>query len=101
MASLFRCPKMDWNTSRFLVEACRRAGIRAEVLDPEEAKRLEPAANPALIGAVRVPDGAVDPFRLTSSNILDAMVHGAEIRTYTEVKELIREQDRMRRCEGL
>ena len=45
------------------VEACRKAGIRADILDPEEAKRLEPAANPALIGAVRVPDGAVDPFR--------------------------------------
>ena len=80
--------------SRF-VEACRKAGIRADVLDPEEARRLEPAANPALIGAVRVPDGAVDPFRLTSSNILDATAHGAEIRTYTEVRELIREQDRI------
>ncbi len=77
------------------VEACCKAGIRADVLDPEEARRLEPAANPALIGAVRVPDGAVDPFRLTSSNILDATAHGAEIRTYTEVRELIREQDRI------
>ena len=77
------------------VEACRKAGIRADILDPEEAKRMEPAANPALIGAVRVPDGAVDPFRLTSSNILDAKAHGAEVRTYTEVKELIREQDRI------
>ena len=77
------------------VEACRKAGIRADVLDPEEARRLEPAANPALIGAVRVPDGVVDPFRLTSSNILDATAHGAEIRTYTEVRELIREQDRI------
>ena len=77
------------------VEACRKAGIRADVLDPEEARRLEPAANPALIGAVRVPDGAVDPFRLTSSNILDATAHGAESRTYTEVRELIREQDRI------
>ena len=65
------------------VEACRKAGIRAEVLDPDYARRLEPAANPALIGAVRVPDGAVDPFRLTSSNIIDAKAHGAEIRTYT------------------
>ena len=63
------------------VEACRTAGIRTEILDPALARRLEPAANPALIGAVRVPDGAVDPFRLTSSNILDARAHGAEIRT--------------------
>ena len=77
------------------VEACRRAGIRADVIDPKEALRLEPSANPTLIGAVRVPDGAVDPFRLTASNILDARTHGAEIRTYTEVVELLREQDRI------
>lgn len=77
------------------VEACRRAGIRADVIDPKEALRLEPSANPTLIGAVRVPDGAVDPFRLTASNLLDARTHGAEIRTYTEVVELLREQDRI------
>ena len=77
------------------VNACRRAGIRADIIDPREALRLEPSANPALIGAVRVPDGAVDPFRLTSSNVLDARAHGAEIRTYTEVMELLREQDRI------
>ena len=77
------------------IEACRKAGIRADIIDPAEARRLEPSVNPALVGAVRVPDGAVDPFRLTSSNILDAKAHGAEIRTYTEVRELLREQDRI------
>ena len=77
------------------VDACRKAGIRADIIDPAEARRLEPSVNPALVGAVRVPDGAVDPFRLTSSNILDATAHGAEIRTYTEVRELLREQDRI------
>ena len=77
------------------VEACPKAGIRADIIDPAEARRLEPSVNPALVGAVRVPDGAVDPFRLTSSNILDAKAHGAEIRTYTEVRELLREQDRI------
>ena len=65
------------------------------MLDPDYARRLEPAANPALIGAVRVPDGAVDPFRLTSSNIIDAKAHGAEIRTYTEVTELLRDGTRI------
>ena len=77
------------------VEACRKAGIRADVIDPEEAIRLEPSVNRTLIGAVRVPDGAIDPFRLTSSNILDAKTHGAEIHTYTEVTELLREQNRI------
>jgi glycerol-3-phosphate dehydrogenase len=31
---------------------------------------MEPSVNPALTGAVRVPDGTVDPFRLTASNML-------------------------------
>lgn len=77
------------------VEACRKAGIRADIIDPEEARRMEPSVNPDLTGAVRVPDGAVDPFRLTASNVLDARRNGADIRTYMEVTELIREQDRI------
>ncbi len=77
------------------VEACRGAGIRAEVIDPKEALRLEPSANPSMIGAVRVPDGAIDPFRLTTANILDAKLHGAEVLTYHELLGFIREQDRI------
>lgn len=88
-------PEDGLDYQALFVESCGKAGIRTEILDPEEAKRLEPSVNPSLIGAVRVPDGAVDPFRLTSSNILDAKAHGAEVRTYTEVTELIREQDRI------
>lgn len=77
------------------VESCRAAGIRADIIDPKEALLLEPSANPAMIGAVRVPDGSIDPFRLTAANILDAKAHGAEVLTYHEVLDLIREQDRI------
>ena len=77
------------------VEACRAAGIRADVIDPKEALRLEPSANPAMIGAVRVPDGAVDPFRLTAANVIDAKAHGAEVLTYHEVLDFLREQNRI------
>lgn len=77
------------------VDACRAAGIRADIIDPKEALLLEPSANPAMIGAVRVPDGSVDPFRLTAANVLDAKAHGAEVLTYHEVLDLIREQDRI------
>ncbi len=80
--------------SRF-VEACRAAGIRADVIDPKEALRLEPSANPTMIGAVRVPDGAVDPFRLTTANIVDAKLHGAAVLTYHELLDFVREQDRI------
>ena len=60
-------PEDDIAYQAKFVEACSQAGIRAEIIDPKEALRLEPSANPSLVGAVRVPDGAVDPFRLTAS----------------------------------
>ena len=88
-------PEDDINYQSKFVDACLQAGIRAEVIDPKEALRLEPAANPSIIGAVRVPDGAVDPFRLTSSNIVDAKEHGATILTYHEVLDFLREQNRI------
>ena len=77
------------------IESCLAAGIRAEAIDPKEALLLEPSANPAMIGAVRVPDGAVDPFRLTSANLIDAKAHGAEVLTYHEVLDFVREQERI------
>lgn len=75
------------------VDACEDAGIHTRTLSPSEALRLEPAVNPALLGAVSVPDGSIDPFRLCSANITDAAIHGAVIRTYTEVESLITEGD--------
>ncbi len=40
---------------------------------------------------MKVPDGTVDPFRLTAANMLDAKEHGAVILTAHEVTGLIRE----------
>ncbi|MDE5417419.1 anaerobic glycerol-3-phosphate dehydrogenase subunit A [Labilibaculum sp. DW002] len=77
------------------VDACNTAGISTEVIDPALARRLEPSANPNMIGAVKVPDGSVDPFRLTMSNALDARIHGAELLTQHEVTGFVREQERL------
>lgn len=77
------------------IDACRAAGIRADAIDPKEALLLEPSANPEMIGAVRVPDGAVDPFRLTTANLIDAKLNGAEVLTYHQVEDFIREQNRI------
>ena len=77
------------------VECCRAAGIEAEPISPEEALKLEPSVNPALIGAVKVPDASVDPFRLTMVNVLDAKLHGADILTYHEVTSFIKEDGRV------
>lgn len=88
-------PEDDLKYQDVFVESCLAAGISAEVLDPKEALRMEPAANPELIGAVKVPDGAIDPFRLTTANIIDARRHGAVVKTYTEVTNLIKDKDRI------
>lgn len=88
-------PEDDLAYQATFVESCLKAGISAEVISPEEAKRMEPAVNPDLIGAVKVPDGAVDPFRLVSANILDARLKGAEVLTYHEVTGFIRTQNRI------
>ncbi|MEQ9940979.1 anaerobic glycerol-3-phosphate dehydrogenase subunit A [Pectobacterium aroidearum] len=88
-------PEDDLGWQAQFIASCQQAGIRAQAMDPQEALRLEPAANPALIGAVRVPDGSVDPFRLTAANMIDACEHGAEVLTYHEVIGLIRQGDRV------
>ena len=77
------------------VEACNKAGIKAEAIDPAQAKRMEPAVNPDIIGAVTVPDGAVDPFRLTTANVISAIQHGAEVLTYHKVVNLIMDNNRV------
>lgn len=88
-------PEDDLAFQRTFIDSCLRAGIRAEAIDPKEAIRLEPSVNPALIGAVRVPDGAVDPFRLTVANALDARLHGAKVMKNSEVVGFIKEGERV------
>lgn len=88
-------PEDDINYQANFVNSCLQAGIDAEVIDPKEAVRIEPAANPDIIGAVKVPDGAVDPFRLALSNMLAAKMNGATILTYHEVTGFMIEQGRM------
>ena len=87
-------PEDDMAFQSQFVDACTSAGISTEIIDPALALRMEPSANPNLRGAVKVPDGSVDPFRLTMSNALDARMNGAEILTQHEVIDIIKEQDK-------
>ena len=89
-------PEDSLDYQKTFVEACTKAGIRADIISPEEARRIEPAVNPSLIGAVRVPDASIDPFRLTTANIIDAKRHGAKVRTYVEVVGFIIENGVMK-----
>ncbi|MFM4967820.1 anaerobic glycerol-3-phosphate dehydrogenase subunit A [Aeromonas veronii] len=88
-------PEDDINFQTTFMDACALAGIKTRQLDPGEALRMEPNANPAMIGAIHVPDGTVDPFRLAAANVLDAKEHGARIFTHCKVLGLLRSQDRV------
>ncbi len=92
-------PEDDLMYQAKFVESCRAAGINAKVIDPKEALIMEPSANPDIIGAVQVPDGAVDPFRLTSANVIDAKLHGAKVLVYSEVTGLIKDGDTVKGVE--
>ena len=75
------------------IEACQKAGIDAKAISPSDAKAMEPSVNPSLIGAVVVPDGSVDPFRLCTANVTDAAMHGAKVLVYTQFLDFISEGD--------
>lgn len=82
-------PDDDLDYQRRFIKACLKAGISAEELAPDEALAIEPSVNPKLIGAVRVPDAAIDPFRLTIANVLDAQMHGATVLTNHRVTGIL------------
>ncbi|ASU23903.1 anaerobic glycerol-3-phosphate dehydrogenase subunit A [Vibrio qinghaiensis] len=86
-------PEDDLAFQSTFIDACAQAGITTEPLSAKEALRLEPHVNPNLVGAVKVPDGTLDPFRLCASNVLDAKEHGARIMNKTIVTSLIRQGD--------
>ncbi|MBY8170017.1 anaerobic glycerol-3-phosphate dehydrogenase subunit A [Vibrio fluvialis] len=86
-------PEDELSFQDTFIQACGHAGIETTRLTPKEALALEPNVNPALIGAVKVPDGTLDPFRLCASNVLDAKEHGARMFNRTIVTSLIRQGD--------
>ncbi|MDR3561942.1 MAG: anaerobic glycerol-3-phosphate dehydrogenase subunit GlpA [Negativicutes bacterium] len=65
--------------------ACRQIGIPAAPVSPEEAQRLEPQLTARLAAVYRVPDAAIDGFRLCWQNVISARRYGGEVRNYTEV----------------
>jgi glycerol-3-phosphate dehydrogenase len=73
---------------RFL-RSCEKVGIQTTLLSRDEALEWEPELNPNLLSAVKVPDGAIDPFALVLANATDAEEHGAKILLHTEIISLI------------
>ncbi|MBN8093401.1 anaerobic glycerol-3-phosphate dehydrogenase subunit A [Vibrio vulnificus] len=89
-------PEDDLAFQDTFIQQCTLAGIETKRLTPSQALALEPNVNPALMGAVQVPDGTLDPFRLCASNVLDAKEHGGRIFNHTQVVGLIRQGDQVR-----
>jgi glycerol-3-phosphate dehydrogenase len=71
------------------LRGCRDCGIPAEVLSGAEAREMEPYLAKDVKRAIRVPDGAVDPFRLCVANAASAERHGARIETHAEVVDVL------------
>jgi glycerol-3-phosphate dehydrogenase len=65
-------------------------------LRPEELYALEPALRPGLAGAVSLDEWGIDAFRLCTLNVLDARARGADVRNWTEAREVLREGGKVR-----
>ena len=81
--------------NRFL-EACEEAKIPTTPLSREEALEFESELNPDLVGAVKVPDGAINPFELVLENAKDSERHGGKCILHTAVTSLLKEGDRIK-----
>jgi glycerol-3-phosphate dehydrogenase len=77
------------------IRSCEAVGIDTLPLSPGEALSMEPRLNPRIIGAVRVPDGSIDPFTLVVENTRDAESRGARFLMHTEVVGLVRDGGRI------
>ena len=71
------------------IEACEKAGIEAALLTRDEALALEPGLHPEILSAVKVPDGAIDPFTLVLENARDAERNGAKFLLHTDIRSLL------------
>lgn len=67
------------------VEACGKVGIPVTPLAVQEALRLEPNLSPKIKSVYRIPDAAIDGFRMVWQNAASARKYGGRILTYTEV----------------
>lgn len=83
-----RTPEDDPAFETRWLDACRECGVSAEEVPVSEALRLEPNITPDALAVYRVPDSAVDGFRLVWHNVMSARRYGGDIRTYCRVEKI-------------
>lgn len=75
--------------------ACRQTGVPCEEISIGQMLKEEPALHPAISRCFRVPDAAADSFLAAEANAESARQHGATILTYHEVRQLLRQGQRV------
>jgi glycerol-3-phosphate dehydrogenase len=74
---------------------CRKTGVPVQEISLAEMLRREPLLNPRISRVFEVMDGSADSFLATRSTALSAKEYGADIRTYHNLIDLVREGDRV------
>ena len=68
-----------------LLRACERLGIPAVEVSAEEVLHKEPALSPKIVRAIKIPDGAIDPFHLIRFTLAEAQQLGFPVLPHHEV----------------
>jgi glycerol-3-phosphate dehydrogenase len=64
-------------------------------LSADEVRRLEPAIREDVVGAISLDEWGLNVPRLCVMNALDAADHGATIRTWTQVTDFLRDEEKV------
>ncbi len=75
--------------------ACAASGVPCEEVPVVDLLRREPALNPAIRRAFRVPDASLEPWQLIDANLADARSRGSEARSYHRLVGLERSGQRL------
>ena len=76
-------------------QGCRDTGVPCEEISISQMLKEEPLLNPQISRCFRVPDAGADSFLASECNAASARQYGAEIRTYHQVKKLLRQGDKV------
>ncbi len=75
----------DMEYRRTFLDSCRECGIPCTELTADQARKREPALNPDLKRAIRIPDATMDAWRLPLHFFATAKANGAQLHNFAEV----------------
>ncbi|MEO5965909.1 MAG: FAD-dependent oxidoreductase [Candidatus Limnocylindrales bacterium] len=64
---------------------CNASGVDCDEIRVADLLLKEPALNPRIRRAFRVPDGSIEPWQLIEATLADARLHGSEALSYQRV----------------